>query len=96
MEAPIAIFSNISKFKPLCTYTLPGYIVFPDEEDNKRKTLILGLTADEVAGLGAGILVVIIILVTFSLLLCVFVTLRRRRKAAGESGKEMCVSFIAE
>ena len=63
---------------------------------SERDTLILGLTADQVAGLSAGILVVIIILVTFSLFLCVFVTLRRRRKAAGESGKEMCVSFIAE
>lgn len=52
--------------------------------------MFLGMTADEVAGVSAGIVVIIIVLITFSLLLCVFVTVWRRRRAAGKPGKQLC------
>ena len=60
------------------------------EEDDEEEDVFVGLTADEVAGVSAGIVVIIIILITFSLLLCVFVTVWRRRRAAGKPGKQLC------
>ena len=56
------------------------------DEEKKVPTVVLGLSADQLAGLAAGVVVLIIVLVTFSLLLCICVTLWRRRKAAGKPG----------
>lgn len=56
-----------------------------DEED-EEPTVILGLTADKLAGISTGIFVFILLLITLLLIIIVALTLRKRKLGGGRKG----------
>lgn len=60
-------------------------MVSADEED-EEPTVILGLTADKLAGISTGIFVFILLLITLLLIIIVALTLRKRKLGGGRKG----------
>ena len=60
--------------------------VFSDEDD-EDPTVILGLTADRLAGISAGIFVFILLLITILLVIVVVAIMKKRKSSGGRKGK---------
>ena len=70
---PIAIVDDIAM----------GLCVCCSDVEEEERTVALGLTADQLTGLVAGIVVLIILLAAFIVLVCTCVIIARRRRKVG-------------